>query len=767
MHLVACAFATMAVATIAATPAYGAPEPLAPIGPEGRPWTSTDSAKIRYFLTRQSDNSWLPQAGKAAILPSDDGKYFFFVSYSGDLDRDCNLYTLSVYSVDAIANSFKNSGKSDVQAPTPARTTRLCDQGEAILDAHWGTHAGTVLFRGQNGDARQLYRLDIHSGRTVRLTDMPYGVATATEQGDSLVYGGVLRLEESADPRQYPIYVVTPNIVTRRLFPRDASGKPVLRATYKQGPPWQLSGRSAIGVRGPWFSPDARYAVMLTTRDEVPSEWDAYDGREAGARPSSVDFPEYVLIDFERGEDTPMLNAPTGFATRTGRRRNTVMSDPLPNALWSEDGKQVVVVNTTLPLTESAPERAHMAYVINYELEKRQWHVLEPLVDSSGRTVTAVGWLRPGKEILVQHERSGKPEPGTAYRLSHGRWMARPVDAMVRPAVPTKKRGELAHGVSVRLQQGANEPPRVIASFRGREMTLTKPDPALQGIWWAQRRAFEWTDSNGVVHTGGLLLPRNSTGSLPLVIQAASDVVDQFRPDGTYPTGYAAQSMVARGIAVLNLEAPSDPRAMNKPAELAQFVDWVESAADALAKQYPIDVTRVGMVGFSRNAFRTFYMITHPRRLRIAASVLADGITGSYLWNLEGYTLRDHDPISASRMYGGPFYEAKSSWLKEETTFNVDRVQGNTLFVGDEGLTALEMIGAFRAANRLLEFMSIPQAAHQLTRPRQREASLEATTDWMSFWLLGYEDPRPEKAARYKRWRELREQDQRRPRTLP
>jgi len=45
---------------------------------------------------------------------------------------------------------------------------------------------------------------------------------------------------------------------------------------------------------------------------------------------------------------------------------------------------------------------------------------------------------------------------------------------------------------------------------------------------------------------------------------------------------------------------------------------------------------------------------------------------------------------------------------------------------------------------------------HILTNPRERMASQGGTVDWLRFWLQGFEDPDPTKAAQYARWREMR-----------
>ena len=52
----------------------------------------------------------------------------------------------------------------------------------------------------------------------------------------------------------------------------------------------------------------------------------------------------------------------------------------------------------------------------------------------------------------------------------------------------------------------------------------------------------------------------------------------------------------------------------------------------------------------------------------------------------------------------------------------------------------------------------IPIASHNLQRPQARYASQQGNIDWFGFWLKGYENPDPEKAAQYNRWRTMRDQ---------
>jgi hypothetical protein len=45
---------------------------------------------------------------------------------------------------------------------------------------------------------------------------------------------------------------------------------------------------------------------------------------------------------------------------------------------------------------------------------------------------------------------------------------------------------------------------------------------------------------------------------------------------------------------------------------------------------------------------------------------------------------------------------------------------------------------------------------HVLSNPAARAISQGGTVDWFRFWLQGYEDPNPAKAAQYEHWEALR-----------
>lgn len=406
-----------------------------------------------------------------------------------------------------------------------------------------------------------------------------------------------------------------------------------------------------------------------------------------------------------------------------------------------------------------------MAYVVGYDADTGLWTVIEPLeqTDPSShaqRRITQVGWLAEGTALLIRHEIAGKPASGTVYTLRGDRWIAKTVAPTVSlPAPAQSKPPALKYGLRVTLRQSANDPPMVVVSDGTRERALTAPDPALTGVRRARQEAFEWHDPSGQKITGGLLLPRAaSEHPVPLVIQAYSYDPDEFMPDGPETNAYGAQSLVARGMAVLNVPIPGlDATKLGTLRELTDYVADVDAAANVLAERGLIDRARVGEIGFSHAGWEIYYAITHPGSFPPAAAVTDDSFPGTFSYDLDSYALIGAHIQGA---YGDNFWSHKAEWLKDEPSFNVDRVETPALFtVHDQHSLpiALFEIGAFGLNHRPLEYLIFPKGSHALEMPRERIASQEASVDWMAFWLLGELPPDATRAAR---WSVLRTQQQ-------
>jgi dipeptidyl aminopeptidase/acylaminoacyl peptidase len=238
---------------------------------------------------------------------------------------------------------------------------------------------------------------------------------------------------------------------------------------------------------------------------------------------------------------------------------------------------------------------------------------------------------------------------------------------------------------------------------------------------------------------------------------------DKFLPDGSFSTAYAAQPLASAGFAVLQMRF-EDVEGMTTPREGPSFVEGLDSAVEHLASLNLVDSKRVALVGFSRGGYLTSYAVANPGRVRLAAAVDADGGDPSYVQYLIDSVVSPAGRIGAAeyeQLYGGgSFWENRSAWLSNAPGFNTDRVQTPLLLTvnGVQNRTSfLELYVGLRANGRPVELLHFPQGEHELKKPRERQASLQATVDWMSFWLLGAEPAAtPASSERFSRWRAMR-----------
>lgn len=733
-----------------------------------RPWLPADSVGMRYFAHHQA----APQVRTAvpsstsAVVPSPDGKYFFFVSRHGVQASDANVYELAVYEADAVRRwlvARSDEQESSLRPYLVAAFESSSSVLPGIVYAQWTVDSAAIVFLGMSENGRlQVYRLEIGSGRIRQLTHHAQeiewiGVGTRCALFQEHV-------KYSPSPWRYPVDVLEQRTFGRSTtwsIPADEVRGRAKRTVYAfcdERVPQPLN--SEISTTSPLsFSPDEPLAVASSKKG-----WP----------------PQFVLLDLEHARVESLLDVPVGsrLVKVGGEKVQYAQRLPFPHALWVPGHRRVILVNTTVPTRPGESLGSAMdGYIVDYDLESGRWTALEPMVGDSGepggqgRYVVEVGWLSRGRELLVRYAAvtDERAVSGTVFALGPDGWERRTVDAAVRLPEPS------VEGVSVVLRQSANEPPRIVVSDGRQERTLTEPDPALRGIERAPVEPFQWQTPTGVTLTGGLTLPTSVPGTepVPLVIQVYYYIPELFLPDGGIPGIDVAQSLAARGMAVLQMAMDSSPN-----DEGAEFVGRVDAAIEVLAQQGLIDPRRVGASGFSRAGYQVYYAITHPDRWPLAAAVCADSFTGSYteyLFDAARYPKAD----AFEKSPGGSFWERKAAWLEHETSFNVDRVQTPVLFTSHslggarDPLTpiGIETLGAFQRNERPIEYLLLPQADHQVQRPQEQLALSEAVVDWMAFWLQGYEDPSPHKAVQYARWRPMRAQQERvvagRTRTAP
>jgi len=316
-----------------------------------------------------------------------------------------------------------------------------------------------------------------------------------------------------------------------------------------------------------------------------------------------------------------------------------------------------------------------------------------------------------------------------------------------------------------------NRPPILVATDRSTNASrvIFDPNPQIRDIDLGNATVFKWKDATGRELSGGLYTPSDLQAGrrYPLVVQTHgfSEVV--FRPEGIFPTAFAARELAVQGMVVL--QAPDCPFTID-PAEGSCNVAAYDSAVEQLVANGLVDPTRVGIVGFSRTCYYVLDSLTKGKTHFKAASI-TDGVNEGYFqyilsvdWASDAIVHEGDAMIGAS-----PFGSGLQKWLEHSPEFNLDKVTTPLQIVALGRLSLLGMwepYAALRRLNEPVDLLVLRAGTHVLTNPCERMASQGGTVDWFRFWLQGEEDPDPAKAAQYARWHELRklqEQNEKKP----
>jgi dipeptidyl aminopeptidase/acylaminoacyl peptidase len=197
----------------------------------------------------------------------------------------------------------------------------------------------------------------------------------------------------------------------------------------------------------------------------------------------------------------------------------------------------------------------------------------------------------------------------------------------------------------------------------------------------------------------------------------------------------------------------------------------MDAAVQSLASRGLIDPSRVGLIGFSRAGYLVYYAATHQGQTHLAAVEIADSTTESYGEYVSAAATWDLAHVRSwyENQYGGKsFWQDKTAWIESAPIFNLDRARMPMLLMyNGEGAPldlTKEVLGALKLNSVPHELLFFPHGTHQLRLPRERQASMQATVDWMSFWLQA---KLPAKADRVERWKALKEQQAARPESVP
>lgn len=739
----------------------GASPAAAQLAQAQRPFTVSDSIGMTVLNDVNSD---LLSSDNIELSP--DGRRFFLVTRTGNLETGANDFTLWLYDAREVQNGI---GQAGLPTAIPAARFSSTSNRVGIAQAKWTGDSRFIAFLGENpGETPQLYTVDVETRALSRLTSHTTPViAFDIRPGvEDFIYAAEAPFDPSERQDGYEIGttfmldVMQGNSSYRRqaaFFAGDRRGGPGRAINLEP---------QAYGGTGLWLSPRGRYAIFARHLSGPELSWwtdyepvnqppfdKANDPSIASFSTSNPSvFLQYYLIDLANGQARSLLDAPTGF----------LFGGMALEVHWAEDEASVILSNTFLPVAgvedsaELARRRASPAIV---ELDLKTGAVTR-IVDllaprggqPAGRRPFTASTLTAGGDLIVSWHTLNPAMSTSAYRKVDRAW--REVEAS------STLQGSTA-AISVSVTEGLNTPPELLATdlASGASEVITDLNPQLRDLALGQFEVLEGTDEDGRSWTAGLLKPIGYEAGkrYPLVIQLHGFDPEKFLVDGPFgsTSGYAARALANRGIMVLQLRNAPPPYGV--PEEPVNGVKGVKAVIQTLDAAGLIDTARVGIHGFSRTGLVVQEALVFSD-IRFAAASIADanalGML-TYLWGFGGGypAMMDNEWIIGAPLWGEKNVKL---WAERDPIYHLDRVHTPLRIDAYSAPTWFDAYAILRRHQKPVEYWAYLDSTHNPVKPRQRLTTQGGNVDWYDFWLNGREDPDPAKAGQYERWRELR-----------
>jgi dipeptidyl aminopeptidase/acylaminoacyl peptidase len=739
-------------------------------------FTVRDSIEMARFQRRGGEPSFSP-----------DKKYFAVVTSRGIPQSDEIESTLWIFRSDEVRKFLATGDALQTLAPRMVARMAAIPRGDEENSyqpviwndsLRWSRNSTTILFLAQNSKGkRQLYRATLGTGHVRALTPEKNDVGEFDFVGNTTVYSAANRNESrnEGSPINADASDITGIPLESILFPKAEShgttygglwvirnGRNLQISDSDTGHPLRLLDQMSKPLS---ISPDGKTAVVRLPSKKVEKSWESFETGSSLIKKINAQDPNltadynlmrptvYALADLISGKVTQLVNAPHGW---------TLGYDADGMAIWSSDGKKLLLTNTFLPLDG----------VDGAERAKRLRPCSAVVVDVVPLTLTCVVFYE-GKASELQSAAFGETDNDVMlrfegvsaeqrYHYQGGTW--HPFDlAHIGPVKDKEALQNRSQVLTVQIRQDLNTPPALWAtdSETKRSKRIWDPNPQLANLNLGEVTVFRWKDKTGYEWTGGLVKPPDCVPGkrYPLVIQTHGFAEREFMTDGNFTTASAARPLASAGMIVLQMMDRNDD--LNTANEASNRVLAFESAIDQLASDGLIDPDRLGIIGFSRTCYHVESALIHDPN-RFAAASITDGVDMSYMQELMSFTLgvTFHD---AEAIYGAkPFGEGlRQNWVQRAPGFHLDRIQTPLLIETISPLSISlewEIYASLVAQGKVVDMIYFPDGQHVLQKPLERMASQQGNVDWFCFWLKGEEDPDLTKAEQYGRWRELRKQ---------
>lgn len=300
-------------------------------------------------------------------------------------------------------------------------------------------------------------------------------------------------------------------------------------------------------------------------------------------------------------------------------------------------------------------------------------------------------------------------------------------------------------------------PPRLVAIGidDGVQRTLFDPNPRLRAATLQPER-LTWTGRNGHDYRGWLFVPPGASQRGPLFITYYT--CDGFLRGGLGDE-WPLEALARAGIAALCVEQTGVDTGdrYDGVAPYRAALEGVEAVIHLLDERGLVDPARVGMGGLSFGSEVTLWTAVHSDLLA-AASVTSPSFEPAYYW-LNGVRGRDNHDVLRRYWHLGAPDETPRRWRQLSPAANVDRIHAALLMQmpEQEARSSIELHARLTNSTTPVELYVFPDEPHLKFQPRHKLAVYQRNLDWFRFWLQGYIDPDPLKAAQYRRWEALTE----------
>jgi hypothetical protein len=714
-----------------------------------RPVTVADSIQ----MTRLGDPSYTDGAPSKGVVAkfSPDGNHFVVILKKGNLEANTNEYSLVLFQT---AEVF--------QSPEPQVLVSLASSSNrpGINNVLWLNDNDTILFLGERpGEQTALYSVKCSSKEMRKLTNHATNLTSfvTTARGDEVVYAAKNPVSTFlTDSVSRKGIAVTSEWVTD-LIRGGYGGEEYdddslfIKRLGKAETKLAIQGRIGISPPQMSLSPDGAYLLLQTEATHIPTTWREYEDRflqmftrHLAPKGGHTSVLQYELVDTRTGASEVLFDTPiSSFGSEMA---------------WSPDSKSVVVSNAYLPLNVDNPAermlRKTRTFLVEFKVPSRTF------VKISDEDLRLLNWDPKTGSVACDAGRlgsfNGETAPKVYFRKSGETWSR----SSAREQTRASSRPDIV------LDEGMNTPPRIFAvdALTGRKSLLMDLNPQFQNLALATVEEITWKDAHGIEVKGGLCWPPDYVAGkkYPLILQTHGWNPNRFWMDGPWATAFAAQPLASRGFFVLQVPDP-DWHIAETSKEAPRAMAAYESAIDYLGRRGLIDRNRVGITGFSRTYWYVTYTLTHSKH-HFAAADLADGVDYSYFQYMAFSNTDQAAAAGYDQIYGGPpFGKRLSQWLKHSPAFLMDKIETPLRIQALGPVSLLSDWHWYSLLSRLgkpVEMIYIPEGTHILEKPWDRMISQQGNVDWFCFWLKGEEDPDPEKAEQYKRWRDLRKRQQ-------